>query len=149
MTLRTHYWLTLLALAFIFAAGSGFAWILYSSRSGNGDDKPEPAELEVVPPDTWVDKTLERLEAALDLRPEQIDAIREDIEKAGLEVDYVRESAMLEYHLLLLRLHLDLAPKLDPDQQAKLEESRKALQETFERRFSSLSEHPPEATVER
>lgn len=138
MTLKSHTWLIALALAAVFAAGTGFAFILNAAREQ--PDEPPPPELEIVANATWVDTTLERLTSSLDLRPEQVDSIRSDIANAELDVENTRERAMLEYHLLLLKIHQDIAPKLDPDQQKKLEESAKALQLAIKKRFPSSVE---------
>ena len=140
MTLRTHFWTAALALVVIFAAGSGFAYLLTSAREKKESSENPP--LETVASTSWVETTLDRLTESLDLKPDQVEMIRNDIESAGLEVADVRERAMLQYHLLLLRIHQDIAPKLDPEQKAKLEKSQKILQNTIEHRFPNKETVP-------
>ena len=139
MTLKSHTWLIVLALVAVFAAGTGFAFIINATRKQPAD--PPAPELEIVANATWVDTTLERLTAALDLRPDQVNSIRTDIVNAEYDVENTRERALLEYHLLLLKIHQDIAPKLDPAQQKKLEESAKTLQLTIKNRFPSALEN--------
>ncbi len=138
MTLTRHYWITIVSLVAVFAAGSGFALMVAATRKPY--PAPPPPELQTVPSSDWVETTLARLDTSLALRPAQLAAIREDIVAAARDVENVRERAILEYHLLLLRIHHDIAPKLDPDQQEQLRTSAESLQLTIENRFPSLDE---------
>jgi hypothetical protein len=141
MTLRSHYWLTIFTFVVVFAAGIAFALILFDRKVGgsNADKKVEHQGLDMVPQRAWAEATMSRLKKSLELRPDQIEAIQKDIRDAELEVEYVREGAMLEYFMLLMRLHDTISNKVDEAQKEKLKKSRAELQRAFEYHLSSIT----------
>ncbi len=124
----------LLAVATIYGSGHGFGYIVGSRslRSGETDG------IMATEPDQWADKTLSSLRSALDLTPEQVDAIRDDVGETAAAIGDTRERALLEYHMLLLHLHDRIAPKVDETRQGRLRASQEKLQLEIDRRFRSI-----------
>lgn len=121
----------LIATALIVVLGCGFG---LGHLVGGRQAAPPP----VVPVRSLEQETLASLRDALDLRPEQEEAIRGDLQAVTREVFDSRERTVLEYHLHMVRLHDRIAPKLDKRQQEILMKNRKRLQLTIEKRFSNL-----------
>lgn len=124
--------LILLSLGVVLGCGFAAGSLVMKQRVAEVEDAPPTvplAELEA--------ESLAALKKTLGLSPEQEQAIAGDLEAFGGDVFDTRQRAVLEYHTHLLRLHDELLPKLDPDQQKILRRNRERLQETIERRFST------------
>ena len=123
--------LILIATALLVVLGCGFG--LGHIVSGRPSAPPP-----LVPVRSLEQETLASLRHALDLRPEQEEAIRGDLQAVTREVFDSRERAVLEYHLHMVRLHDRIAPKLDKKQQEILMKNRERLKLTIEKRFSNV-----------
>lgn len=123
----------LLAVATIYGSGHGFGYIV-GSRSVHTTDSDGMA----TETDQWADMTLASLRSALDLTPKQVEAIRGDVGETADAIGDTRERALLEYHMLLLRLHDRIAPKMDETGQGRLRASQEKLQWEIDRRFRTI-----------
>ena len=125
--------LSLIAIALIAILGCGFG--LGSVFQAGRDTSPvEPAP---VAPDQFEEVAFANLSAALELSPEQEDAIRSELRETSDEIHSARQDALLRYHLHLLDFHDRIGPKLKPAQRETLREYRELLQDTIESRFGS------------
>lgn len=118
------------ALVVILACGFGLGHLVAT----RGSDGVPPT----VPVSTLEEETMASLRVALELTADQEELIRDDLKVVAGDVFDTRERAVLEYHLHMVRLHDRIAPKLDQRQQEILMKNREQLQQTIERRFSSL-----------
>jgi hypothetical protein len=120
-----------LALVAIFASGQIIGWMLALNSCEARHD---------VPPDAskWSAQMLSRLEGDLDLRGDQIEPIRKQLDSVATRMQRQRDLALFQIHLELLKLHDDLAPSLTPDQQKKLYRSRQNLRQSTQDKFPQL-----------
>ena len=131
-TLRRHLPI-LLALATILASGMAIGYRL-------GQRASAPA-VESITDETasWESATLASLSRALQLTPEQQDAIRPQIAQAGDEIEAARREAMHRFRATLLDLIDRIEPLLEPQQQEQLQRDRAGLQLLVAGRVASTS----------
>lgn len=123
----------LIAVAAIYGSGHGFGYIV-GSKAGHATTPEIPETRARI----WADATMESLRASLDLTPDQVDAIRSDVVETAGAIGATRQRALLEYHILLLRLHTSISPKLDASRQEVLRRSEEKLRGAIEQKFPLL-----------
>ncbi len=129
--LKDHWYIAIALLA-IFVTGNGFGYVFGAKTS-------HPAqEITTVATSAWAGATLDKLQTALDLSPEQRVAIRSKVDATAAKVIAARERTLFDYHVLLLTLHDELENDLDPAQQERLQQAKSSLEETIRSRFSDL-----------
>jgi hypothetical protein len=120
-----------LALVAIFASGQVLGWMLALNSCEARHDTPADAS-------KWSEQMLARLEGDLDLRPDQIEPVRKQLDSAAGRMQRQRDLALFQIYLELLKLHDDLAPNLTPDQQKRLDKSRVKLRQSTQDKFPQL-----------
>ena len=120
-----------LALVAIFASGQVIGWMLALNSCEAHHGAPAEAP-------KWSAEMLSRLDGDLELRPDQIDPVRQQLDSAASRMQRQRDLALFQIHLELLKLHDDMAPNLTPDQQKKLAKSRVKLRESIQAKFPQL-----------
>lgn len=124
----------LVGIALVAILGCGFGLGKRFAPKGKLID-PSPPKVELV---DFEEETYATLLKELALSDEQATAIRADIEAAGEDIAESRKRAYFEYHLRILKLHDQIAPKLSPEQREILQKGRDSLQEVIEKRFPKM-----------
>ena len=130
------YVLIMMSMIVILACGFGLGHLVASRTA------PPPAPAPTVEVMTFEEETLSALRSSLALTPEQERLIRGDLRFTAKEVFDTKERAMLEYHLILLRLQERIGEKLEPSQRELLQKNESRLRLAIQQRFSDLQ---PEA----
>lgn len=133
-SLTQNVWLILAALIAIFLCGSGSGYVFGSLGGKASSDRA----LAPRTPSEWSGEALNALAANLSLTPDQVETLSPILEKAGQSVTKERERALFQIHLNILKVHDDIRPTLEPEQQKELDLSRKKMVTLIESRFSSL-----------
>ena len=120
----------LVAVTAIYASGHGFGYIV-GSKSGHSPT----GEVPETRAGAWAEATMESLRSSLDLTPEQIELIRGDVEETAGAIGETRQRALLECHMLLLRLHDRITPKVDAPRQRLLRVSQEKLRTAIGEKF--------------
>lgn len=139
-SLLTKYGKIALALAAIFLSGQVIGWMLALHSC-------EARQEVAASPERWSDQMLARLQDDLKLTAEQAPAVRGKLDAVSSRMQHTRDSALFQIHLELLKLHDDLSPDLQPEQQKKLAASRQKLAQSTAEKFPQLMRDtalPPE-----
>ena len=129
-----------LALVAIFLSGQVIGWML-ALHSCEARQQ--------VPPDQerWADQMMVRLQKDLKLSEAQESAVRARLDAVSSRLQQKRDSALFQIYLELIKLHDDLAPGMNADQQKELAISRKRLVDALRQKFPDLlreTDVPPE-----
>lgn len=126
--------LLLIVVALLAILGAGFGLgSLVAKRTPVAD--PAPPSVEV---DKLESETLAALQNSLGLTAEQEAEVRPAIRNTARKVLDTRQQALLDYHRHMLQLHDEIAPGLTPEQQKTLLRNRRLLEDTIDKRFSTL-----------
>lgn len=115
----------------VFLCGYGVGHLVCEWRAQTGSVPPEASR--------WEDQALDSMQRSLSLRPEQLPAIRKQLESAAAAIQDSHDAVLVEDLRHILRLYEQLIPLLDDEQARKLDAERFEL----EKRIKTLDPNRP------
>ena len=132
-TLR-DYLTILLALLVIFLCGYGTGFLICEKKA-----RKQTAPSALIKPNNetgeWENRTMERLSSHLNLSESQKEKIEAEVKTTSARIQASRDETVENYYRMLLDLHDQLLPFLEPEQQEKIKKDRKSLQQAIDSRF--------------
>jgi len=122
-------WKLILLLAGIFIAG-GITGAFVMMRIGR-----EMAVRRAVP-EQWAPQHIKRLVDRLDLKPEQMEAVRPIVRRNMEQLNRLRTYSLAETKSIMEQMQREIAEKLTPEQQVKFEQMNKDMRERM-RKFTN------------
>lgn len=116
------YLAVLMAFAAVMCCGYGIGHLVGQRRAAGA----------AVEAPAWQQETLRRIDEVLGLRPEQLPVVEAEVATTAAEIRRSRDAALLDYHRHIDRLYARLIELLDPEQAARLEAEKKALERQIE-----------------
>lgn len=107
------------ALLAIFFCGYGIGFLLGERKATLRLQAPPPAREGGVT--DWESQTLATLQKSIELSPDQLARVKEEIARSAEKVREAREDALQSYRSELGALHQRLKPHLSPEQWQKLQ----------------------------
>lgn len=117
----------LMAFAAVFLCGYGIGHLVGAHSHRSGTESPP-----VVSP-AWEQQTLEALRVSLDLRPEQVARVENELSATARNINESRQSVLLEYHRHINTLYERLIEILDEEQSARLRNEKIGLEKEIKR----------------
>ena len=140
----SRYWKIALSLCVIFASGVGVGYLCGQRNAAatiiTTAESTNAAE-------AWKTSALAKLQAELQLSPEQAESVLGVLINTENSVAQTRERALLQMHLQVLKAHDGFAPFLNPTQLAKLQRMREELKQRILIRFSNLLTEPEKSSL--
>ncbi len=141
----SRYWRIACCLCVIFASGGGIGY-LYGKRQANAVTVITTTETSAAA-DAWKASALAKLNAQLDLTPQQVESVTSVLEQTEQSIAQNRERALLQMHLQVLKAHDGFAPYLNPNQLARLQKMREELKRRILQRFANLLTEPEKSLL--
>jgi hypothetical protein len=141
----SRYWRIACCLCVIFASGSGIGY-LYGKRQANAVTVITTTETAAAA-GAWKASALAKLNAQLDLTPQQVESVTGVLEQTEQSIAQNRERALLQMHLQVLKAHDGFAPYLNPTQMARLQQMREELKRRILQRFANLLTEPEKSLL--
>jgi hypothetical protein len=123
----------ILAFAAVFLSGYGIGHLVAERRLA-----PQASQRADNPP-KWQKETLDSLQVSLQLRPDQMPLVENELSLTAKAITGSHDTAVLEYHQHLLRLYEKLIRSLDKQQAEKLRGEKKGLENKIRTMLSEES----------
>ena len=121
-TTRHNVGTILMAFAAVFLCGYGIGHLVGERPNPSTTGPPQAAS------PAWEQQTLETLRASLDLRPEQITQVENELSATAQDISESHQAVLLDYHRHIDQLYERLIKILDEEQGARLRNEKIGLE---------------------